>query len=627
MTDQEKKLIEQLKIETFLKPLESPEDIQNWFDVYLGIKLPYGHVYEHSNSSPIEACWEVYNNYKNNLGNEQSGYIWLSSRDSYKTLSESMLNVLLMAHFKCTIAHLAAIESQASKALSYINGFVKKIKPYLTANNIDVDGQSKRQIKLLDGTGKEAYVLVIIATVSGANSAHTNILSVDEIDVMRFPQAYKEAQFIPGVENGQFPLTIKTSTRKYAFGLMSEEIKNIDKTGDKLLQWNIIDVTEKCPDSRSLKHTGRTEKVWIRTHKLPLSTINQDKYETLSEQNKEDYTEIEAYEGCLKCPLLPICQKKLAHRPEEHVGDLYKPIDFTIGQFKKNDPEMAEAQLLCWSPTTKGLVYPRFDETLDTGNVLSLKTAWEKIFGEEAPLDLTLEKITEAIKNLDVNIYAGVDWGYRHDSTIVILAKFPNFSIILDTYASSGLEVHEFKDVALEFHEKYNVSTWFCDTAAPANIKTFRKAGLKVKDFKKDVMGGIEAIRSQILAGGTRKLFVLKTEQNQLIISGFKFHHFKLNAAGNPTNQPDDEEFSDIMDALRYLGQNLFSAKREGGILIGESPNDKKPDLTNSETLKELAKKANSQLMKGKIMENVVESKSTMLGTQVKNKKIFWNTD
>src|ERR1019366_7594351 len=148
------------------------------------------------------------------------------------------------------VAHLAAIVSQASKAIQYIDSFITKIKPFVEALGRKVDAQSKRNISIKDGTGNVAYVNVIVATVTGANSEHTNILTIDEIDIMRFPRAYEEAKLIPGMLNGQFPLTIKTSTRKFAFGLMEKELQNAHNAKETILRWNIIDVTEYCKPER-----------------------------------------------------------------------------------------------------------------------------------------------------------------------------------------------------------------------------------------------------------------------------------------------------------------------------------------------------------------------------------------
>src|SRR5208337_4460441 len=145
-------------IKNFLIKFRSPQQLRNWVFNYLDIDLLMGHIDPDSNSSPVEWMWEAYNTYQLNLGNQFPGYIVMSSRESYKTLSESILAVILMYHFKCTIAHLAAIEQQASKAIEYVNMCVAKTKRFADANGLSLDTQSKRKVALVDTSGNRAYV-------------------------------------------------------------------------------------------------------------------------------------------------------------------------------------------------------------------------------------------------------------------------------------------------------------------------------------------------------------------------------------------------------------------------------------------------------------------------------------
>jgi hypothetical protein len=110
--------------------------------------------------------------------------------------------------------------------------------------------------------------------------------------------------------------------------------------------------------------------------------------------------------------------------------------------FRKTDPDRAEAQLMCWKPSSKGMVYPRFEATIDTGNVISLEKAWETLVGE-APRKSHLTDIDLLFKmqTLGIRFFAGVDWGYTHDFVIVIFALMPNGDIwIVDCYSQDGLE-------------------------------------------------------------------------------------------------------------------------------------------------------------------------------------------
>jgi phage terminase large subunit len=249
---------------------------------------------------------------------------------------------------------------------------------------------------------------------------------------------------------------------------------------------------------------------------------------------------------------------------------LWKKIDHTINMFRSMSPDMATAQLLCRKPSLSGLVYPRFDMV---NNTISLDDAWLRLTGTVSK-GIQLDNIVEFIKNKGIKIYAGVDWGFSKYTSIVIGCVLGNSDFfILDSYAVSGLEFDEILKMAIEIRDKFKPVLWICDTAEPMFIKSFKRRGMPCKDFKKDVLGGIEALRTQIVdASGRRRLKVLRHERNEFLLKGFTYHHFKLDAQGNPTHEPDDELYSDVMDASRYLAQVLFGTK--GRVVVSNAPLD-----------------------------------------------------
>lgn len=626
---------EELKKQAFLIKLNSAEELRNWVYTYIGIDLPYDTADSDSNSSPIDAMWEIYNAVKLNKGDEIPGYIMLSAREGYKTLSASILEILILTHFQLSIAHMAAIASQSNKAISYIQSFLVRLKPYYDYNKWKKIGDSKSKIQFETPEGNSPYITVIICTITGANSEHVPIMFLDEVDVVRDPQAYDEARAIPGMERGVYPISIKLSTRKFAFGMMQKELESAKETGEVVKRWNIIDVTEKCLPSRHLPREDgqKIDEIWVR-NKLPLKTsaINDEQYSQLTDSQKAEWEKIKVHPGCLQCPLVAACKGKLADKPDQARSSktsLYKPIKATIKAFGRLPPDMGEAQLMCWRPSTKGLIYPRF-EFGTNGNVVSLDKAWEIATGDEKK-DTAMPELIAKLHELEARFYAGVDWGYTHDSTIVIVAVLSSgYSFVLDTYASPGLEPHDFAEIALTYQEKYGVDRWFCDQAAPANIKTFRKKGMRCPEFKKDVLGGIDALRSQIItATGVRRFLVIDTPENQKLIQGFKVHHFKLDMAGNPTTTPDDEEYADVMDALRYIGQNIYQIPGAKPV-IGHSVDPKAPiaravGLDPEKT--QVAQQVNSELMRQEIASRAQDPSSHVNGDINKKKKIFWSMD
>lgn len=633
------------KREYFLKPLNSAEELKNWIYVYLDIILPFGNISGFTEdpssdiiyASPGEAIWIAYNTYKEDRYKENPGYIWLGSRDSAKTLAGSILNVLLLAHFKAEIAHLAAVKKQAEKCIEYTNTFMRKIKPYLEYHGRKITGDSKTKIQVLNEDESVSYIDVVVANLAGGNSQRSTVGTYDELDTLSKEgyKGYKESLLIPTRKNNRGPLRIKFSTRKFVFGFFEKEIQERHKTKEKLIQWNILDIAEKCPDERSLESLGEKHIRYIKK-KLPLKIYTEEEVNQMPETERIEVKQVLLHKGCLSCPLASICQGHLTKRKDDEkpgIGSVYKDIDFVIGRFSDISEEMAESQILCWKPTTSGVIYARFSDALGD-NVLTIDQAYELATGEKVT-NSSLEEFINALHNMDAEIYAGVDFGFTNHSVIVILARISTgYSFILDTYSMPGLETHDFAEIALQYQEKYKVKKWFCDNAAPAAIKTFQKKGLRCPDFKKDIQGGIDAIRSQIITPkGLRLLKVIKTKENEQILTMFKEHHFLLDIAGNVTKNPDDTAgIADIADALRYIGQNIFQAKRRQGSILVATKNDftQKNDklISSNDELKAKAGEINRFLMSSEIAKrtesNSVDSKDN---TIKKNKKIFWSMD
>jgi hypothetical protein len=563
---------------TFLTHFETKRQLKDWIHVFLGLDLPDSYIDPDSNSSPIDWMFDTYQIYKKNEGSKAPSIIVVSSRESYKTLTESIWGIIAMVHFKATLAHMAAIVPQATAAQKYIQTFLRKIEKYTEYHGLVQTSSNAKEIVMKHPDNTDAYMKIIVCTLTGANSSHTNILSVDEIDTIRSAEgvrAYKEAQMIPGVFAGQFPLTIKTSTMKFPGGLFSKEMDLAKLKNWPVFKWNILDITEHCPSTRCLPENPKEARYVCRS--LPLSTITPEEYSHLLEKEQENYQPVDLMKGCTTCSLAPVCQGRLHYRNPEDTGGLWKPIDFTISQFDKTDPDMAEAQLLCRKPSSAGMVYPRFVDKEDgTGNTYTLEQAWEAFTGEVLPPKkrISHDQLVKKMVENGVRFYCGVDWGFTHAFSISVGAMLPNKEFwIIDGYSVPGLEFEQMMDLAMTVRDKYRPHSWFCDTAQPMFIKAFKKNKMPCPKFTKDVLGGISTIRGQIInAKGFRSLKVIKSDRTAIALKMFAEHCFKLDTLGNVTQEPDDGEYADWADGLRYMGQNLFKPKGKNYVAQDHEP-------------------------------------------------------
>jgi hypothetical protein len=548
--------------ELMFKHLSSPDELKDWIKAFLDMEYPNTITDRESTSNPVDAIWQVYESFLHNKG-DTPGAIWLSARECLKTVSCAILEIILMLHFELEIAHAAAVESQSAVCLKYIQGYFFKLEPLLAAAGWTNSSQNKRTFEFLTPSGKKPFIKVVICTPKGMNSLHANILVVDELDLAD-RSALNEGKNIVGYSRKIHPFTLFLSTRKYSFGLMAEMITKADEMNYKLLRWNILDVTEVCGPERHLPLEEKTTMYVAKS--LPLQQLNQEKYDflTLPEQVKFDKLE-NVHAGCVKCSLLPICRMRLSQLPSSAKDGFYKPIKTVIQKFRENSPEIAESQLLCWKPGSQGLVYGRLNSNLDaeSTNYISIKRALEGLLGIEVNYPTEQALFNELVR-LGIPMYAGVDWGFTHDSVIIIAAMMPNGEVwIVDCWTSTGMEFSDVLDVAIKFRDKYPLNKWFCDQAEPSFLKSFNKNFMRAPVFTRDVSAGIESIRSKILTASGKRLFkIIKTENTMKVLTAMQKHKFKLDGQGNPTGQPDDEPgIADICDALRYLGQNLFPIK------------------------------------------------------------------
>lgn len=568
---------------------ESREELHAWILTFLGLDMPNCTVDPESNSNPMEMVWEMYSKMREGTDESFMRVLYYASRDSFKTLSASVIEVLAMLHLNRNVAHMAAISDQAMKAQEYVKKSFRRpyIRDFIVGNNervtkivrfynpetmhsltsdeyhsLSASKQAQHQEiakTISEYQERENYVKIIICTLAGANSEHVPLFIVDEVDVVANPTAYEEAQNIPAGRNGKLPITMLTSTRKQAFGLVQKEIDRAQKSGLNIRHWNIIDVTERCPPERHRPDLVKI-KLWVSDDQL--RHTDQAGYDEMNFKEKETFAEAEGFAGCGKCKLFFACRTRLATH-QTSTSSMLKSIPETIGKFNANSIEMAKAQLLCLKPSSVGLVYGRFDKTR---HVLTPAQAYFKVWGETHPdpKNFTKAQFLDLVRQRDVAWNGGLDWGHTHNFAYVHSFKDGPRCFVTHCISIPELDPDQMLDVCEPF-KMYDPAI-YADTADPKMAKLFRKNGHRMMKWKKgpgSVVGGIQVVRWMMNPpAGEPNFFIVHDIGDDphidTLVNNLAEYHWKTDSAGHPTDVPD-EDGDDEPDALRYLVMNAFT--------------------------------------------------------------------
>lgn len=616
-------MVDKDKADIIFKPLNSAEELRNWMYVFFDLYFPMGVVYPTSTHGPVEAMWRIYELFKTGQSAEVPQVCMLSSRDSYKTLCAAALEVLCMIHFRMPCCHMAAIESQSLKAVQYVESFFRKIKPYLEHHGWRKNSDNKRMIEWITDDGINIYLKIIVATIAGANSEHVPMLCIDEVDVVQNPKALNEAKMIPSTYGNINPLTIYLSTRKFAGGMMEKTLKETEKSGGEILRWNIVDVTERIPYEVARPDLPRISRYISR--ELPMENLSPDEWSALTDEAKNRFEKFDAYAGIAEHPLLPVMRHYLVDRPQTDHGFLYKRISAVRNNFRQLPPDMGEAQLLCNKPSSSGLVYGRFENSL---NILTINQALEKISGVEQKNN-SLEYLKDYLHDLGVTFVGGADFGFTDYTSLIVLALLPSGEVwLVDAVVEQRLELDDIVKYAKELQTKWNVSKWYMEQAYPAYLVTLRKNGLICPEFKKVVEDGIAALQSKIVdSSNNRKFFVIKNPNTEMVIQAFNEYKWSIDGKGDIVEgkpHHDKDGVSDIMDSIRYPMQNLFNKNGKIMFTLDYTSQKAKTSPNQSQTLQSIADKANTQLMENKMKELIPGYENSPKNKNQVKRKIFW---
>ena len=168
------------------------------------------------------------------------------------------------------------------------------------------------------------------------------------------------------------------------------------------------------------------------------------------------------------------------------------------------------------------------------------------ISSDEVPYD----KITK--------YYAGVDWGYEHYGSIVVLGKTPDGVVyLIEEHAKQYKEIDYWVDIARGIKARYGDIVFYCDSARPEHVARFMNEKLKAINANKSVISGIEQVAKLMK---TNKLFIVSDK-----VSKFKdevYQYVWNERSGEPEKHDDD-----VLDALRYAiySEEVMNRQKNNG--------------------------------------------------------------
>jgi len=578
---QQKLLTLEQKRKILLTPCKTKPELKKWVQHFLNLDLPDEIVSRHATTNPLSVVFEMYDicvNKNNPEGVQELLYV--ASRGSGKTLGAAIAEFMIMLHDQRDIAHVGAIMQQAGRAYDYIQSFcvapnVKEIiNPVGVHESEKILQKSTMEKSVFQINGQKCSMEILPTTIKALNGVHASLVSCDELDTLSGEglKAIKEVSGMLDTKKGKKPLRVGISTRKSRAGLMNRMMEGaVKKDGSRVRhvrQWTALEFTERCPDTRS----GTT---------LTDYYINVDKGEVLSpseyaklesSKQKDFFLDQGMFDKCKTCPVAVYCRGDA--KKQTSTSNMLKTIDELNQKIQTEGHEWASSQLFNLKPSSEGIIFREFEEQ---SHVKTWNEMWFILTGKEFPGQCSHDLFVKKCLELNLPCYAGVDWGWSNPHTVVYIYVDNNENIFVVqcagmTYISQPMWIHQLKT---KYQNKYRCQLYAPDLADKGSVLEMQKAGLPVANDtnKPEINASVQTVKKFLRVPGLPqpKMFLAK-ETCQPLIDEFGMYHYKLSAAGETTDDPEDSD-NHWIDALRYIMYVLFGKSTivlGGGLAFSE---------------------------------------------------------
>lgn len=547
-----------------LTPCKTKDELKAWIKYHLDLHLPDKTVSRYADSNPFDIIWELYQIcvLKNNPQNIEE-ILCVAGRGSGKTLGMAIFELLCILHDQREAVHVGAILNQADRCYAYMKNFMynRKLKPLLLPAKVPEDKRilekANMSKSIFNIAGEKVTLEVIPCTLKACNGPHVPLVVVDEIDTVSGEglKAFKEISGMLDSRGNKRALRVGISTRKSRYGLMNQQIENAEEHDREIRRWTSFEFSERCDDERS--GTTPTEAYYLQDD---LEVITPEQWELKEKAKQKEYVK-HTFPGekCLKCPIAAICLGDAKNQTSK--SPMLKPISEMIKKVRTEGADWALAQLMNLKPSVEGIIYREFDEKV---HVKDWNFMWRKLTGKDFPGECTHDLFVAKCHELGLPCYAGVDWGWSNPSTVTyfFVDSRENIYIVKTdgmTYYSEPAWIHHMKT---KYHHIYRPQLYFPDQGNQGAVEEMKKAGLPTSNNKKkeDIMVGVQTVKKLLKTPGTQepKIFMVK-ETCQHIIDEFTLYHFKTDAAGLVTEDPEKVD-DHWLDGLRYALHALFGS-------------------------------------------------------------------
>lgn len=155
-----------------------------------------------------------------------------------------------------------------------------------------------------------------------------------------------------------------------------------------------------------------------------------------------------------------------------------------------------------------------------------------------------------------VKYFAGVDWGYEHYGSIVVIGKDDNDNLyLLKEYAKQYEEIDYWVNIGKEVKKTYGNIVFYCDSARPEHVSRFKREGLRARNADKSRLSGIE-----VVAKGFKTNSLKVIEDNVELFKKEIFMYSWNKTTGEPIKLWDD-----VLDALRYA---IYTESKGSGLRV-----------------------------------------------------------